>query len=81
MEVTNYDPPITLWAFNSLNATVFSITVTAESEYHLHGPLQLCLHKPSLPTFSSFREARHELIAQLARLLSKAAELEASDAV
>jgi hypothetical protein len=81
MEITNYDPPITLWAFNVSEATVFPITVIAESDYHLHQPYQGCLPKASLPTFTTFCEARHELIGQLSRLLSKAAELEAGDAV
>ena len=79
MQVTNYDPPITVWGFNVSNATVFSIVVTAETDHHIHGNHHLCLHKGSMPTFSTFTEAKDRLIEEIKQRLLKATQLEVGD--
>lgn len=76
MEITNYNPPLTLWSFSPFTATVFTVSVVAETEHHIYQDMAICIAKSTLPMFHSFREAKQELIGELARRLEKASLLE-----
>lgn len=79
MEITNYDPAITLWSFSLVTAKVFAVQVVAETENHIYQDAAICIAKSSLPTFANFHDAKQELVAELARLVEKATALEAGN--
>ena len=76
--VTQYEEPRVYWAFESITATIYPVTVVAESEHCLwlkpteefdrtgkpFRPVQR--QKRALFTFHSFHEAKHELMEAVA---------------
>jgi hypothetical protein len=76
MEITNYDPAITLWAYSLATTSVFAVSVIAETEFHIYQDIQYAIAKLTMPTYSTYEEARLELIGELRANLAKALLLE-----